>query len=102
MRRGLCLSPARRRLEKRLAPVALRRARATVSGTRRVREPGEEAPEKASGRGGVPAVLDQDVEHDAVLIHRPPEVVEHAVDPDVDLIEVPRFARPRAPPPEPQ
>src|SRR3712207_7542032 len=37
----------------------------------------------------------QDVEHHAVLVHRAPEVMQRAVDPQVRLIQVPGVARPR-------
>src|SRR3712207_8171804 len=40
----------------------------------------------------------QDVEHHAVLVHRAPEVMQRAVDPQVRLIQVPGVARPRPSP----
>lgn len=44
--------------------------------------------EEALGRYCIPAILDEDVEHDPVLIHNPPEIVQRAVDPDEHLVEV--------------
>jgi hypothetical protein len=64
------------------------------------RSPASRRLKKPLGGGGVPAALHQDVEHDAVLVHRTPEVVQHAVDAQIHLIEVPGVARPRPPPAE--
>jgi len=55
-------------------------------------EPGQLPPEEASGHGRVAPVLHQDVEHDAVLTVSPPEVVQHAVNPQEHLIKVPGVA----------
>ena len=55
----------------------------------------------ALGRSGIPAVLHEDVEHDPVLVHRPPEIVQHAVDPDEHLVEVPGVSRLGSAPSEP-
>ena len=52
-------------------------------------------PASRLGRGRFPRPLHQDVEHDPMLIHRAPEVVQHAIDPQEDLIEAPDVARPR-------
>jgi hypothetical protein len=41
---------------------------------------GQQPLEEAFGRSRVPPALHQDVEHDPVLIHRAPEVVQHTVD----------------------
>jgi hypothetical protein len=49
----------------------------------------------------VPPLLHQDVQHHAVLVHRAPQVVQHAPDPDEDLVEVPSITRPRSPAAEP-
>jgi hypothetical protein len=38
-------------------------------------------------------ILDQDIEHHAVLVHRAPEVMQYAVDPQVYLVEMPGVAR---------
>jgi hypothetical protein len=45
--------------------------------------------EATLGSVGITPILNQNVEHDAVLIHRAPEIVLHAPDSDADLIEVP-------------
>ena len=52
-----------------------------------VRQPVQQTLEKAFGRGGIPAVLHEDIEHDPVLVHHPPEIVQHAVNPDEHLVE---------------
>ena len=39
--------------------------------------------------GPIASSLNQDVEHNAILIDRAPKVVLHALDPDEHLIEVP-------------
>ena len=62
-----------------------------------VLQAGEQALEEALRRGRIPAVLDQNIEHHAVLIHRAPEVVQLAVDLQEHLIlsaksEVLKFA----------
>jgi hypothetical protein len=49
----------------------------------------------------IPPLLHQDVQHHAVLVHRPPQVVQHASEPDEYLVEVPRITRPRSPAAEP-
>ncbi len=49
---------------------------------------GQQALEDAFGRGGVPPPLHQDIEHDHVLIYRTPEVMQHTVDRQEDLLEV--------------
>jgi hypothetical protein len=36
--------------------------------------------EEALGSGAVPSVLNQNIEHDAVLIHRAPQIVQHSPD----------------------
>ena len=47
-------------------------------------------PSKEALRGfGVPPRLNEDVEHDPVLIHGAPKIVLHALDPDEHLIKVP-------------
>ena len=45
--------------------------------------------EETLGSVGITPLLNQNVEHDAVLIHRAPEIVLHAPDSDDDLTEVP-------------
>ena len=60
---------------------------------RLVLQPGQQALEEALRGRGVPVVLDQDVEHDAVLVHRAPEIMQLAIDRQEHLIEVPCVAR---------
>jgi hypothetical protein len=57
---------------------------------------GQQPPEEAPGRRGAPPVLHQDVEHDPVLVHRTPEVVQLAGNADEHLIEVSGVARLRS------
>ena len=72
MRRlGLYFSPCSSRLKKRFAAAAFRRS------------------------------LHQNVQHDPVLVHRPPQIVQHAVDPDEHLVEVPGVSGLGSPPAEP-
>ena len=61
-----------------------------------VLQPSEQALEEPFGGGGIPAILDQDVEHDAVLVHRTPEIMQLAIDLQKYLIEVPGVARLRS------
>jgi len=44
---------------------------------------------------GIPPRPNEDIEHDAVLIHGAPKVVLHALNPDEYLIEVPLVTGPR-------
>ena len=44
---------------------------------------------------GIPPRLNEDVEHDAVLIHGTPKIVLHALNPDEHLIKVPLVTGPR-------
>jgi hypothetical protein len=54
-------------------------------------------PSKESFGGfGIPPRLDEDVEHDAILIHRTPKIVLHALNPDEHLVEVPLISWSRA------
>src|ERR1700739_2176368 len=50
--------------------------------------------EKAPGSFGITPGLNEDVEHDAILIHSTPEIVLHTLDPDEGLVEVPFIPRP--------
>jgi hypothetical protein len=43
---------------------------------------------------GIPPRLNEDVEHDAILIHGTPNIVLHALNPDEYLVEVPLIPRP--------
>ena len=49
----------------------------------------QQAPEEALGGFGISALLNEDVEHNAVLIHAAPKIVLHALDPDEHLVQVP-------------
>src|ERR1700680_323165 len=52
-------------------------------------------PSKEALRGfGISPWLNQDVEHNAVLIRGTPKIVLHALDPDEHLAHVPRVSRP--------
>lgn len=55
-----------------------------------LQEPLKEAP----CRPAITALLDQDVEHDPVLIDGAPEIVQLALDSDKDLVQVPLVGRP--------
>jgi hypothetical protein len=57
---------------------------------RLVLEAGEQALEEPFGCIPAPLILNEDVQHHAVLVHCPPEIVEHAIDAQKHLIEVPR------------
>ena len=63
-----------------------------------VSEACEQAPEEPPGCTPVPSILNQDVQHRAVLVHRAPERVEHALDAQKHRIEVPGVARLRPAP----
>jgi len=52
----------------------------------------KELPEEAFGGSGIAPVLNEDVEHNAILIHGTPEIVLHALDPDEDLVQMPFVA----------
>jgi hypothetical protein len=45
--------------------------------------------EETLGGCAVSAVLHQNVQHNAVLIHRSPQIVQHTLDADEHLIEMP-------------
>src|SRR3984885_5140034 len=53
----------------------------------------QQAPEEALGGIGISALLNEDVEHNAVLIHGAPKIVLHALDPDEHLVHVPLVSR---------
>jgi len=53
-----------------------------------VRQALEQLPEEPHGRALIASRLDQDVEHGAVLVDGPPEVVLHPVDRDDDLVKM--------------
>ena len=54
----------------------------------------QQSSEETLGSVGVTPTLNQNVEHDAVLIYRAPETVLHAPESDEDLIEVPLVPAP--------
>jgi hypothetical protein len=55
-----------------------------------------EQPSEETLRGlGIPPGLNQDVEHDTVLVHRAPKIMLYALDPDEHLIKVPLVTGPR-------
>src|SRR5882724_3063907 len=57
----------------------------------------QQATEEPLRRGAIALLLDQNVQHHAMLIHRPPEVVQHTVDANENFIQVPGVARSRPP-----
>jgi hypothetical protein len=65
-----------------------------------VSEAREQALEEPLGGTPVPPILNQDVQHHAMLIYRAPEIMQHAVDAQKHLIEVPGVARLRPAPPQ--
>jgi hypothetical protein len=50
---------------------------------------------EAFGGFAIPPWLNEDVEHDAVLIHGTPQIMLHALDPNEHFIKVPFVAGPR-------
>ena len=68
---------------------------------RLVFQPVQQALEETLGSGPVPPLLHQDVQHDAMLIHRSPQIVQHAPDADEHLVEVPGVSRLRPAPAQP-
>ena len=60
-------------------------------------QPLQQALKEALCGPGTAAALDQDVEHNSVLIYCTPEVVQLTLDPDENLIEMPLVARPGPP-----
>src|SRR4051795_12709254 len=67
---------------------------------RHLTEPLQQLAEQALGGPFVPPALHQDVEHEAVLIHRTPQPVLLAGDLEDDLIEVPFVSGRRQAPPD--
>lgn len=68
--------------------------------TRLVSEACEQALEEPPGCTPVPPILNQDVQHHAVLVHSAPKIVQLAIDAQKHLIEVPGIARLRPAPPQ--
>jgi hypothetical protein len=62
---------------------------------RDVLQPLQKPPEEALRGVGIAPGLNQDVEHNAILIDGAPEVMPHALDPDEDFVHVPLVAWPR-------
>ena len=54
-----------------------------------VSQPMQQALKETLGGCPVPPILYQDVEHDPVLVHRAPQIVQYAPDADEHLIKVP-------------
>jgi hypothetical protein len=69
--------------------------------SRLVTQPLQQPFEEALGCCGISPVLDQDVEHDAVLVDGTLKVAKLTVDPDEHLVQVPGVFRPGSPPAEP-
>jgi hypothetical protein len=61
---------------------------------RHVHQPLQQLAEEPLGGVLVPTALHQDVEHRAILIDRPPQVVPFAIDREKYLVQVPLVARP--------
>ena len=55
----------------------------------------QKPPEEALGGVGIAPGLNEDVEHNAILIDGAPEVMLHALDPDEDFVQVPLVPWPR-------
>jgi hypothetical protein len=53
--------------------------------------------EEALGRFAITPSLNQDVEHDAILIHRTPQIMKSALNADKNLVAVTLVARPGTP-----
>jgi hypothetical protein len=60
----------------------------------------EKCAEEPGRRPAVPFPLDENVEHVAVLIDRPPQILLNAIDLDEHLVEVPLIARSGCPTPQ--
>ena len=56
----------------------------------------QQALEEALGGSAIAFLLHQDVQHDTVLIHHMPKVMQHAADPDENPIQMPGVSGPRA------
>ena len=54
----------------------------------------QQPPKEALCGPAITAWLNEDVEHNAVLIHGTPKIVLHALDPDEHLVHVPLVSRP--------
>ena len=56
---------------------------------RRVLQPTQQVLEETLGSGAIPPVLHQNVQHDAVLVHRAPQIMQRAADADEHFVEMP-------------
>jgi hypothetical protein len=56
----------------------------------------QQPPKESFGGFDIPSWLDEDVEHDAVLIHLAPKIMLYALDPDEHLVQVPFVAGPKS------
>lgn len=63
--------------------------------TRRILQTFQETLEEAPRCGRITAMLHQDVQYDAALINRAPEITQFTLDTDEDLVQVPLVTRPR-------
>ena len=52
----------------------------------------QQTPEESLGGRRIAAFLNEDVEHNAILIHGAPQITLHALDPDEHLVHVPLVA----------
>ena len=68
---------------------------------RLVLQPVQQSFEKPLRRRCIPPTLHQNVQHNPVLVHCAPQIMQHAVNPDEDLVEVLRVSRFGSPPSEP-
>jgi hypothetical protein len=56
---------------------------------RLVLQPTQQVLEEALGSGAIPPVLHENVQHDAVLVHRTPQTMQRAADADEHFVEMP-------------
>ena len=68
---------------------------------RRVLQPTQQVLEETLGCGAIPPVLHQNVQHDAVLVHRTPQIMQRAADADEHFVEMPGVSRLRPSPAKP-
>jgi len=69
--------------------------------SRLVLKPDEQPSEETLRGFAIATALNQDIEHDTVLVHRAPEVMKNAVDPNEHFIEIPFITRPWPATPDP-
>ena len=51
--------------------------------------------EESFGGVRIPSRLNENIEHDAILVHRPPKVILYALDANEHLVHIPLIPRPR-------